>query len=177
MGKEKKPAVPSAAPPPRRPAVETNDLPSADEEDSPLPEALLDDTTDVLNDGRVSLNLDSKIAQVFAQLIDINDEEDTSEPPPAYSSVSDYDSWKLPLNVVLQVIGSRGDVQPFIVLGTELQKHGHRVRVATHSFFKDSVQDAGLDFYPVGGDPAELMAVWMSPRRQCSQLIELSSTW
>lgn len=158
MGKEKQPAVPPGRQL-RRPPVETNDLPSAEEEDSPLPEALLDDTTDVLNDGRVSLNLDSKIAQVFAQLIDINDEEDPYEQPPAYSSVSDYDSWQLPLNIVLQCIGSRGDVQPFIVLGAELRRHGHRVRVATHSYFKDSVQSAGLDFYPVGGDPAELMAV------------------
>lgn len=55
-------------------------------------------------------------------------------------------------------MGSRGDVQPFVALGTELQKHGHRVRLATHDVFATFVRSAGLEFFPVGGDPAELMA-------------------
>ncbi|KAH8894214.1 sterol glucosyltransferase [Thozetella sp. PMI_491] len=62
------------------------------------------------------------------------------------------------LNVVIQVVGSRGDVQPFIALGNELQTHGHRVRLATHDVFADFVRSSGLEFFPVGGDPAELMA-------------------
>lgn len=62
------------------------------------------------------------------------------------------------LNIVIQVVGSRGDVQPFIALGNELQKHGHRVRLATHDVFEDFVRSSGLEFYPIGGDPAELMA-------------------
>lgn len=62
------------------------------------------------------------------------------------------------MNIVIQVVGSRGDVQPFIALGTELQKHGHRVRLATHNAFDSFVRDSGLEFYPIGGDPAELMA-------------------
>lgn len=62
------------------------------------------------------------------------------------------------LNIVIQVVGSRGDVQPFVALGNELQKHGHRVRLATHNTFDSFVRDAGLEFYPIGGDPAELMA-------------------
>jgi len=59
----------------------------------------------------------------------------------------------------VHVVGSRGDVQPFVALGQELRSYGHRVRIATHSVFKDFVQKAGLEFYPIGGDPAELMAV------------------
>lgn len=55
-------------------------------------------------------------------------------------------------------MGSRGDVQPFIALGNELQKHGHRVRIATHDQFEDFVRQANLEFYPIGGNPAELMA-------------------
>ncbi|KAF8201038.1 hypothetical protein K438DRAFT_1581932, partial [Mycena galopus ATCC 62051] len=51
-----------------------------------------------------------------------------------------------------------GDVQPSIVLGNKLQKHGHRVRLATRVVFEDFVRTAGLKFYPIGGDPAELMA-------------------
>ena len=63
------------------------------------------------------------------------------------------------MNIVLQVVGSRGDVQPFLALGNELQKYGHRIRLATHDVFKSFVTAAGLEFFPIGGDPAELMAV------------------
>ncbi|CAI6321577.1 unnamed protein product [Periconia digitata] len=63
-----------------------------------------------------------------------------------------------PLNIVVQVVGSRGDVQPFIALGTALKRYGHRVRLATHDVFADFVRKSGLEFYPIGGDPEELMS-------------------
>ena len=62
------------------------------------------------------------------------------------------------MNIVIQVVGSRGDVQPFIALGQELQKYGHRVRLATHNTFEGFVKEADLEFWPIGGDPRELMA-------------------
>lgn len=64
------------------------------------------------------------------------------------------------LNVVIMVIGSRGDIQPFLKIGKDLkEKYGHRVRVATHPAFRDFIEkDAGLEFFSAGGDPAELMA-------------------
>ena len=63
------------------------------------------------------------------------------------------------LNIVVMVIGSRGDIQPFLKLGKNLKEYGHRVRIATHPAFRDFVRkDSGLDFFSVGGDPAELMA-------------------
>ncbi|KAK1715407.1 hypothetical protein BDP67DRAFT_353366, partial [Colletotrichum lupini] len=62
------------------------------------------------------------------------------------------------LNVVIQVVGSRGDVQPFIALGTALRRYGHRVRLATHDTFAKFVTDSGLEFFPIGGDPADLMS-------------------
>lgn len=52
-----------------------------------------------------------------------------------------------------------GDVQPFVALGQELQLQGHRVRLATHHIFQDFVQSSGLEFFDIGGDPADLMAV------------------
>ncbi|KAI9805891.1 MAG: hypothetical protein M1825_000505 [Sarcosagium campestre] len=64
-----------------------------------------------------------------------------------------------PLNVVMHVVGSRGDVQPFVALGKTLQsKYGHRVRLATHPTFRKFVEENGLEFFSIGGDPAELMA-------------------
>jgi hypothetical protein len=63
-----------------------------------------------------------------------------------------------PLKIVIQIIGSRGDIQPFIALGKVLKRHGHFVRVATHPTFEKFVKENGLDFYSVGGDPAELMS-------------------
>ncbi|KAI9682312.1 MAG: hypothetical protein M1817_000366 [Caeruleum heppii] len=64
-----------------------------------------------------------------------------------------------PLNIVIHVVGSRGDVQPFVALGKVLKtKYGHRVRLATHVTFKKFVEEHGLEFFSIGGDPAELMA-------------------
>ena len=64
------------------------------------------------------------------------------------------------LNIVIMVIGSRGDIQPFLKIGKVLKEnHGHRVRIATHPAFKTFIeQDSKLEFFSVGGDPAELMA-------------------
>lgn len=62
------------------------------------------------------------------------------------------------LNIVIMVIGSRGDIQPFIRIGKLLKEHNHRVRLATHPAFKDFVSDSGLEFFSVGGNPSELMA-------------------
>jgi hypothetical protein len=60
---------------------------------------------------------------------------------------------------VIQVVGSRGDVQPFVALGKALQStYGHRIRLATHPTFKSFVEENGLEFFSIGGDPAELMA-------------------
>ncbi len=72
----------------------------------------------------------------------------------------DEDASRPRLNIVIMVIGSRGDIQPFLKLGKLLKEdHGHRVRIATHPAFKKFIeQDSGLEFFSVGGDPAELMA-------------------
>ncbi|CAK7349247.1 unnamed protein product [Dovyalis caffra] len=61
-----------------------------------------------------------------------------------------------PLQIVMLIVGTRGDVQPFIAIGKRLQDYGHRVRLATHSNFKEFVLTAGLEFFPLGGDPKVL---------------------
>ncbi|CAH9129936.1 unnamed protein product [Cuscuta epithymum] len=63
-----------------------------------------------------------------------------------------------PLQIVMLIVGTRGDVQPFVAIGKKLQEDGHRVRLATHSDFKEFVLGAGLEFYPLGGDPKVLAA-------------------
>ncbi|KIW26068.1 uncharacterized protein PV07_09196 [Cladophialophora immunda] len=64
------------------------------------------------------------------------------------------------MNIVIMVIGSRGDIQPFLKIGKILRdKYNHRVRIASHPTFKQFVEkEVGLEFFSVGGDPSELMA-------------------
>ena len=50
-----------------------------------------------------------------------------------------------------------GDVQPYVALGQQLIKDGHRVRIATHETFREFVTGAGLEFFSIGGDPQDLM--------------------
>lgn len=64
------------------------------------------------------------------------------------------------MNIAILITGSRGDVQPFIALAQTLQKepYNHRVRIGTHPTFKDFVEENGIEFYSIGGDPSKLMA-------------------
>jgi UDP:flavonoid glycosyltransferase YjiC (YdhE family) len=63
------------------------------------------------------------------------------------------------MNVVIHVVGSRGDVQPFVALAKVLRDtYNHRVRLATHPVFKQFVEENGIEFFSIGGDPSELMA-------------------
>jgi len=61
-----------------------------------------------------------------------------------------------PMSIVVMIVGSRGDVQPFIPIGQRLAER-HRVRIATHRVFRSLIEDAGLEFYPLSGDPRVLM--------------------
>jgi UDP:flavonoid glycosyltransferase YjiC (YdhE family) len=107
------------------------------------------------NDGRVRLDVNSKLARTLS--VFIKDIPEQSPPEYQESLLEEFDQ-QLPLNIVIQIVGSRGDVQPFIALGNELQKSGHRVRLATHDIFREFVTGCGLEFYPIGGDPNELMS-------------------
>lgn len=61
-----------------------------------------------------------------------------------------------PMNIVILVVGTRGDVQPFIYFGLALLKDGHRVRLATHAEYREDVTSKGLEYYPLAGDPRKL---------------------
>lgn len=125
-----------------------------------LDQTLMADTT-TTDDGRIDIDLSSRLVRRLSRLAPIEkpkvplEQPSSLPPPPEYSETGQS---SICLNIVIQVVGSRGDVQPFVALGTELQRHGHRVRLATHGQFDKFVRDAGLEFYSIGGDPAELMA-------------------
>lgn len=89
-----------------------------------------------------------------------NESEDDFSDDAASIASSFHETIKRPrLNIVIMVIGSRGDIQPFLQIARILKRYGHRVRVATHPAFKEFIEkDVGLEFFSIGGDPSELMA-------------------
>lgn len=116
------------------------------------------------DDGRIDIHIqnpdhvDSHLAKYTQRAHEIYS---SNEAKPKESPAQDIETYKPPLrlNIVIQVVGSRGDVQPFVAIGTELKKYGHRVRLATHLAFRQFVLDAGLEFFNIGGNPKELMAL------------------
>ncbi|KAJ8110672.1 hypothetical protein OPT61_g6541 [Boeremia exigua] len=110
--------------------------------------------TGVTKDGRINIDLQSRLTKTLVKLVP----EKNAEPFEPSRRFTVYRGWSVRMNIVIQVVGSRGDVQPFVALGQELQKYGHRVRLATHNTFEDFVKKSNLEFYPIGGDPKELMA-------------------
>lgn len=119
-------------------------------------------------DGRIDIHFDKRSRQIADLLGPVLHKHaklvsEEPSPPPAYIPPSlggNPDEAPPPsMNVVIHVVGSRGDVQPFIALGKVLKEtYRHRVRLATHPVFKDFVEENGLEFFTIGGDPSELMA-------------------
>ncbi|KAL4565900.1 hypothetical protein LXL04_030006 [Taraxacum kok-saghyz] len=68
------------------------------------------------------------------------------------------------LNIAVLVVGTRGDVQPFLAMSKQLQEFGHHVRLATHANFQSLVESVGVDFYPLGGDP-RILARYMAKNK------------
>ncbi|CAF3045333.1 unnamed protein product [Rotaria sp. Silwood2] len=62
------------------------------------------------------------------------------------------------IDILLLIVGTRGGIQPFIALGQVLLAAAHCVRLATHETFRKFVRENGLEFFPLAGDPAELMS-------------------
>ncbi len=56
------------------------------------------------------------------------------------------------MQLLLSSIGSRGDVQPIIALGVELQALGHHVRLCVAPNFKEWIESYGLECMPIGPD-------------------------
>ncbi|PGH02776.1 hypothetical protein AJ79_07541 [Helicocarpus griseus UAMH5409] len=120
----------------------------------------IDTNAQVADDGRVNINITEhgrRLSKLLTPVLKAQNARPLHVPP----SLAGADPG-LPvprLSIVIQIVGSRGDVQPFVALGRELKQiYGHRVRLATHPNFREFVQENGLEFFDIGGDPAELMA-------------------
>ncbi|MBO5501374.1 MAG: glycosyltransferase, partial [Clostridia bacterium] len=66
------------------------------------------------------------------------------------------------MRITMIAIGSTGDVRPYIVLGRELKRSGHDVKIAAFDTFEQAVRKEGLRFYPISGDVRDFMATVMS---------------
>ncbi|CAJ1953148.1 unnamed protein product [Sphenostylis stenocarpa] len=107
----------------------------------------------IQNDGTVEVDLEKDTTLASELLKFQSSEESTTLSATVVSESKKSVPW---LQIVMLVVGTRGDVQPFLAIANKLQDYGHRVRLATHADFDTFVKSAGVDFYPLGGDPRAL---------------------
>ncbi|KAI3689351.1 hypothetical protein L2E82_47306 [Cichorium intybus] len=112
----------------------------------------------IQSDGTVEVDL-SKSAPVASELFEYQTIEGFH--PDMEFIVTDSNKSIPKLKIAVLVVGTRGDVQPFLAMSKRLQEFGHHVRLATHANFRSFVESAGVDFYPLGGDP-RILAGYMA---------------
>lgn len=64
------------------------------------------------------------------------------------------------MKVCFFTLGTRGDVQPYVALGRELVKEGHKAVICVGESFRQFIESNGIDFVPTASD---LMAIAASP--------------
>lgn len=60
------------------------------------------------------------------------------------------------MNILLLSMGSRGDVEPFAILGSALKEKGHNVILCTARNYESLIQTYDIDFHPVEADFQQL---------------------
>ncbi|GMP46383.1 hypothetical protein CsSME_00014569 [Camellia sinensis var. sinensis] len=107
----------------------------------------------IQNDSTLEVDL-SKSAPVTSKM---SEPKSVEGPPCNIGHVTTEFNKSVPkLKIAMVVVGTRGDVQPFLAVAKRLQEFGHHVRLATHVNFSTFVKSAGIDFYPLGGDSRAL---------------------
>ncbi|KAG6625986.1 sterol 3-beta-glucosyltransferase UGT80B1 isoform X2 [Carya illinoinensis] len=107
----------------------------------------------IQNDGTVEVDI-TKSAPVASELLELHTAE---MKPVGVADITSESNKSIPrLKIAILVVGTRGDVQPFLAVAKRLQEFGHCVRLAAHANFSTFVRSAGVDFYPLGGDPRVL---------------------
>ncbi|GAU13332.1 hypothetical protein TSUD_42860 [Trifolium subterraneum] len=95
----------------------------------------------IQKDGTVEVDVE-RSASVASELLELQSFEESTV---SGSFIISESKKSVPrLQIVILVVGTRGD------------EYGHRVRLATHANFKTFVRSAGVNFYPLGGDPRVL---------------------
>lgn len=61
------------------------------------------------------------------------------------------------MKIAILTLGTRGDVQPYAVLGQALKQRGHQVTLSTAKNFEQLVKSYDIDFVPVEADFQELL--------------------
>ncbi len=80
--------------------------------------------------------------------------------------------------IVFATIGSLGDLHPYLAVARELAARGHAPVLATHPYYRDRVEGAGVGFAPVRpdmseyGDAAEVMRKAMDLRDGSRWILE-----
>eukprot|EP01112_Ceratiomyxa_fruticulosa_P014923 TRINITY_DN4330_c0_g1_i1.p1 TRINITY_DN4330_c0_g1~~TRINITY_DN4330_c0_g1_i1.p1 ORF type:complete len:477 (-),score=94.37 TRINITY_DN4330_c0_g1_i1:94-1524(-) len=81
-----------------------------------------------------------------------------------------------PLNIVIMSQGTRGDTQPFVLLGLALKRRGHNVKVATEERMHSFVESYGLEYAHVEGDPCGvLFTEWGQKMLEEGSLLKIMS--
>ena len=68
------------------------------------------------------------------------------------------------MRIVLNTFGSFGDIHPYMALALELQSRAHKPVIATMEIYREKIEGAGLEFFPVRPNIPE-------PKAQDSELI------
>lgn len=53
------------------------------------------------------------------------------------------------MRIVISTLGTFGDIHPYIPLALELQSRGHAPLIATMEIYREKIESAGLEFFPV----------------------------
>jgi sterol 3beta-glucosyltransferase len=80
------------------------------------------------------------------------------------------------MKVTIIAPGSRGDVQPYVALGTGLKKAGHTVRILTSRDFQDLVASYDLDFFDMGGASMQSVAQSMQGLLEQGNFLKILSS-